>query len=230
MPYPVADTPQGKLFCELPGIDPYAITKLVLSHQTDINCSDQEVFFPCVVSDEINLESPAEQREIMIRTALELTAYYNLNNRVHALLGASPDEIISAWGSSQVTRTKIDSPARLYEAVTYQPERVLNSRSGRMHFFPCVPADASVAFRDFQVRGGFLVSAEMKKGVVTSVRITARRDVECKLKNPWPGKPLCVTDAATQAPVPCETDTENPAFCRFQARKDATYVLSSREN
>jgi hypothetical protein len=37
-----------------------------------------------------------------------------------------------------------------------------------------------MAFRDFQARGGFLVSAEVKKGVVTPVRITVCFRQACK--------------------------------------------------
>jgi hypothetical protein len=67
---------------------------------------------------------------------------------------------------------------------------LLNSRSGRIHFFPCLPPGATVGFRNFQARGGFLVSAEMVKGRPANLRIASRRNVACRFKNPWPaGRP-----------------------------------------
>jgi len=155
-----------------------------------------------------------------------MTGFCNLHNKAFPLLGANPAEIIHGYRPPQgpLKRTKIDSPKRLYEACMRDPERLLNSRSGRIHFFPCVPAWSTVAFGGFQARGGFLVSAEMVKGKVTFVRITARRDGLCRFKNPWSDATPAVVNRATGQPVPCEMAPDD--FASFRAAKEITYELT----
>ena len=104
-------------------------------------------------------------------------------------------------------------------------EQLINSRSGRIHLFPAAPEDASVAFRDMQARGGFEVSAERIKGVVTYVRIASRRDVTCRMMNPWPRTPVLVREQRSNVRVEHGVDTANGECIVFEAEKDRAYLI-----
>jgi hypothetical protein len=189
-----------------------------------------EQFYPTVLADEINLDSPDELKQMMIRTADDMMGFCNLHNKTYPLLGANPDEIIHGYRPPQgpLKRTAIDSPKRLYEACMRDPERLLNSRSGRIHLFPCVPAWSTVAFRGFQARGGFLVSAEMQKGEVAWARITARRNTICTIKTPWPHRGTVIRDLDSgEAITPLAEDGDNDSV-RFKAIKGVEYELRPR--
>ena len=45
--------------------------------------------------------------------------------------------------------------------------------------------------------GAFLVSAEMKNGVVTGVKIVSEKGRDCTVVNPWPGKTVKVAGRET---------------------------------
>ena len=79
-------------------------------------------------------------------------------------------------------------PSPLAASPVATPEALLNSRSGRIHLFPAVASSAEVAFRHFQARGGFLVSAAKNADGVYYVEIQPRRNNRCSLMNPWPGQ------------------------------------------
>jgi hypothetical protein len=102
------------------------------------------------------------------------------------------------------------------------PERLLNSCSGRLHLFPCVPA-GEVAFRRFQARGGLLVSACRDNTGVTYVEIESRRDVECQLMNPWPGKSVRVR--VGQSEVPYKLDESNGQCVLFATTAGQRYLI-----
>jgi hypothetical protein len=96
--------------------------------------------------------------------------------------------------SARVNRgLKLNTPLKKAIACWFEPERLCNSRSGTIFFFPCVPGHFDVAFKDFQARGGFLVTGELRQGRVTYAQIQARRTTECAVMNPWPAKPLSIT-------------------------------------
>ena len=111
---------------------------------------------------------------------------------------------------------------RIYSGKLDAGSYVLNSRSGTIIFFPCVPSEFNVAFRGFQARGGFGVSAEWRDGRVTHAEITARRDGRCAVKNPWPDRPLCILELPGETAVALTT-TQNTHH--FAARAGTTYVL-----
>ena len=53
--------------------------------------------------------------------------------------------------------------------------------------FPAWPPEWDASFR-LLVRGGFLVSSEIKEGKVTFVEIESRLGEECRIRNPWSGR------------------------------------------
>ena len=157
------------------------------------------------VADEINLESAEQDKQIAIRSN-QFHYEQPMNRQVEFLLGKSPDVLCMtsvmgnpAWMIYYAQKVKAGDFSRVLPLKTrpqkaiacwLEPERLCNSRSGTIFLFPCVPGNFDVAFKEFQARGGFLVTGELKSGVVTYARIKARRTTVCRVMNPWPGKEL----------------------------------------
>jgi hypothetical protein len=183
---------------------------------------------PAILADEINLDSDPATREVMLRTA-RLTRGW-LNPMTYHLLGAHPDTVKGGLGGvyfNDIADRPIEAPEHLLDVVTGEPERLLNSRSGRLHLFPCVPEGATLAFRDFQARGGFLVSAECAGGRTTFLRIQARRTLPCPLMNPWPGRAVRIRDEETGAVAPHLTDTDRGECLVFAAQSGHSYLVEA---
>ncbi len=200
------------------------------------------------LTDEINLESPAELRRISMRSNRSFGAAGSsgspLSRLVDCLLGEHPDILCMgnypmwiwmfahpAWmifyaqksGHGEFARDlALQTRPQKAIACWLEPERLLNSRSGTIFFFPCVPSDFDVAFRDFQARGGFRVSGEYRGGTVTYAEITARRDGICSVMNPWPGQPLSILELPDGTPVEFNQTQEK---VQFAAQAGKTYAL-----
>jgi hypothetical protein len=67
-----------------------------------------------------------------------------------------------------------------------------------IHVFPAWPGEWDARYT-LAAPGGFLVSAEMKGGVVGPVRIESRAGGMCRVFNPWAGKRVVVTRAGGKA-------------------------------
>jgi hypothetical protein len=57
-----------------------------------------------------------------------------------------------------------------------------------LRFFPVWPKDQDASFAHLRAWGAFLVSAELKGGVIGKVRILSERGRDCTVLNPWPGR------------------------------------------
>jgi hypothetical protein len=66
-------------------------------------------------------------------------------------------------------------------------EMLLQSHEGVLRFFPCWPKDQDARFGNLRAVGAFLISAELKSSVVTSVKIVSEKGRPCTAQNPWPG-------------------------------------------
>jgi hypothetical protein len=163
--------------------------------------------YPTILADEINLDSPKEQREMMLRTCKKLSTAWT-TGQTRMLLGI-PDK--SMW-------TNLDG------------ETLLNSRSGRMHLFPAVAPGTEVAFRNFQARGAFLVSAARNASEVYFLEVQPRRDGVCRIMNPWPGRTVVVREAGKGEPVPVKVDTSNGECLEFAAVGGKTYSIKAQES
>ena len=182
-------------------------------------------YFPVNMADEINLDSPQELKDMMTRTADVLGSARNWEPYI--LTGACKDEIPRryAYGAQKITDN-----ATLLRELDEAPERLMNSRSGRIHLFPAVPDWTECAFQDFLARGGFRVSAaRTAQGAVSPVTITAVRTITCQLMNPWPGRAVLVTDETARQAVPAVMDTANGECVVFQAEAGHTYSISMEE-
>jgi hypothetical protein len=211
-PYPVWPTAQGPIFGDVAGVDPTA---------------QGYNFFPgvmpTVLADQITLDSGPDEIDTMLRTASSTGGWKNQD--VYHLLGAFPDRIKGVPAAEFYPAKPdvlLDTPEACLNAFEREPERLLNSRGGSIHLFPCVPPDCTVAFRRFQARGGFLVSAEMRHGTVTHVCIEARRNVPCVFANPWPGETV---EVRTGEGVAVQVSTEG-ARLTFAAQAGEAYQLS----
>jgi hypothetical protein len=66
-------------------------------------------------------------------------------------------------------------------------EMLLQSHEGVLRFFPCWPKDQDARFGTLRGCGAFLVSAELKGGAISGVKIVSERGKPCAVQNPWPG-------------------------------------------
>jgi hypothetical protein len=196
-PYPTWKKPEGVIFAGMPGVEP--------QHLPGDHFGDAAAY-PTILADEINLDSPAEQREMMLRTVRVLPS--GSTNGTLTLLGVAPDPANR--------RNRGDA------------ETLLNSRSGRIHLFPAVQPLAEVAFRNFQARGGFLVSAAKNAEGVYFVEIQSRRDLPCRLMNPWPGKRPVVHEVGKTENLPAELDTGNGECLVFATIAGHQYRVEPR--
>jgi hypothetical protein len=71
-------------------------------------------------------------------------------------------------------------------------EMLLQSYDGVLRLFPCWPTNLDARFETLRAVGAFLVSAEMKSGAITGVKITSEKGKDCTVVNPWPGKSVRV--------------------------------------
>lgn len=158
--------------------------------------------YPTLLADEINLDSNDELRKQMIRTATEIPSPHAPEALM--LLGAS------------------NPPA---SGGNFVPEALLNSRSGRLHLFPDVADNAVVAFRRFQARGAFLVSAAKDGSGVTFVEIEARRNIPCSIMNPWPGNEVAIVTRNGGKKILFTVDRNNGECLVIPARRGESYFL-----
>jgi alpha-L-fucosidase 2 len=67
-------------------------------------------------------------------------------------------------------------------------EMLLQSHEGVVRLFPCWPKDQNARFGGLRTVGAFLVSSELKNGVVLGVKIVSEKGRDCTVVNPWPGR------------------------------------------
>lgn len=210
-PYPTFETEEGLIYAGVPGIKP----------RWSKGCHPWYIgVYPTTLADEIHLDSSTEEKEIMLRTARSVPAGHN--RPVYVLLGECKDRLPTVDGTHP---RKIETYADLCRAINEDPERVINSRSGRIHLFPAVPDWAEISFRRFQARGGFWVSAARTASGVTLVEIEARRSSWCQIMNPWPGEGIMIVEINTGGPIEFQSDTSHQECIAFEAGKGKTYQL-----
>ena len=168
------------------------------------------------LSDEINLDSPQELKDLMVRTADVVMS----SGDPYVLVGAAADYVPPRYAYGA---TKIEDYAVLSNQIVSTPERLMNSRSGRIHLFPVVPAWTEATFRGFLARGGFEVSASRNPDGVQAVVVKARRSVPLQLMNPWKGKHPAVTDLTTGKTVKYTMNKSNGECIVFNAEAGHTY-------
>ncbi len=157
-PYPTYETEEGPIFVDVRGASP-------------IKYNIMPVAYPAVLADEITLDSPPEDLEIMKRTLR------------HA----------SGWGSAGTT-VILGRPGT-------GPENLLNCRSGWIRLFWAAPEGRDIGFHKFLAKGAFEVSAEYVDGEVSPVFIHSRLGNRCRLVNPWPGREVLIRETGVDEPL-----------------------------
>jgi hypothetical protein len=206
-PYPTWQKSNGLIFGELPGFEPRRDSR---DHQNEVSS------YITTLADEINLDSPQSEKDMMLRT-VELTPQAASTGEALTLLGkpASPGSN-SLGGGGGGGGAGIGGDA----------ETFLNSRSGRIHLFPVENEEnPDIAFHNFQAKGGFLVSACKNTEGVYYVGIEARRDIQCQLMNPWPGKQVIVHEEGKSESLPVEIDKSNGECLIFSAIANHRYLV-----
>jgi hypothetical protein len=182
------------VFCAIRGVEPVHV---------DPDHFGEAPEYPTILADEINLDSPKEQKETMLRTARKL----------------------SNAGTTGQTLILLGQPAAKTMWNIFDAESLLNSRSGRMHLFPAVTPGTAVAFRNFQARGAFLVSAAKNADEVYFLEVQARRDSVCRIMNPWSGKRVVVHEVGNTEPVAVKIDKSNGECLVFAAVAGSRYLI-----
>jgi len=108
-----------------------------------------------------------------------------------------------------------------------QPERLLNSRSGRIHLFPCVPVFAEIGFRNLLARGGFEVSAMYSGGTTTFLQVKSRRDNVCRIANPWGNAKLKVLQLPGRNKIIYKSDSLRIPGIYFNAKANTSYLIQT---
>ncbi|MEO5715154.1 MAG: LamG-like jellyroll fold domain-containing protein [Luteolibacter sp.] len=80
-------------------------------------------------------------------------------------------------------------------------EMLMQSHEGVLRFFPCWPNTLDARFGTLRADGAFLVSAELKGGIVSDVKITSEKGVDCTIVNPWSGRKIQVVRNGTKAEI-----------------------------
>jgi hypothetical protein len=225
VPYPTWKRPEGLVFAEMPDLEPMHLPgdHFALSGA-----------YPALLADEINLDSPREQREMIIRSVLTLPT--GQTNPTLLVLGVAPPVQDPPPPAGDESRPSASAGALRRRAATIDAEMLLNSRGGRIHLFPVTVWDPpivdalskknEIAFRNFQARGGFLVSACKNTEGVYHVEIESRRDLPCQLMNPWPGKQVTVREAGNAASVPVQVDSKNGECLLFPTHAGRKYLVT----
>ena len=153
--------------------------------------------------DDIGIDSPREQLDLARRTL----------------------KLINVWephrGYLKVVRRRLG----IWEpADGLALENLLQSHTGAMRIFPCVPPDFSGGFKNLGAQGGFVVSAERSGGRVRSFTLTSLAGNPCTLTNPWPDESVKVIDLETAGEI--SADTQNGRI-HFQTIRDHKYRVKA---
>lgn len=113
----------------------------------------------------------------------------------------------------------VETPLSAVESIDYL---LLQSWGGIIRIFPAVPDRwQNVTFHDLRTEGAFLVSAELKAGVVDNVTIRSEAGKSCTVLNPWKHRNLVVRDAAGKS---LKTSASDDRFT-FATEAGKTYRL-----
>ena len=103
-------------------------------------------------------------------------------------------------------------------------EMLLQSHENVLRLFPCWPMDQDARFGDLRAVGAFLVSAELKAGVVSGVKIVSEKARDCTVQNPWPDKAPSVFELKDGDKEPVEIDVAGDRFT-FATRPGGRYAV-----
>lgn len=100
-------------------------------------------------------------------------------------------------------------------------EMLCMGHQGVVRLFPVWPRDKDALFSQLRVEGAFLVSGELKKGMVVSVSVFSEQGRILNLINPWKGKSVCLEVNGS------EKKTLTGDTIRLETKSGKTYRFTS---
>ncbi|MCP4309672.1 MAG: hypothetical protein GY790_00280 [Bacteroidetes bacterium] len=80
-------------------------------------------------------------------------------------------------------------------------EMLCMGHGGVLRVFPVWPKGKDASFHSLRTHGAFLVSSELKEGVVQYVKIVSERGRDCTMENPWPGRSVSLSGSSKREQV-----------------------------
>ena len=106
-------------------------------------------------------------------------------------------------------------------------EMLFQSHEGILRFFPVWERKKDAAFCRLRGYGAFVVSAELKNGVVGGVALTSEKGRPCSVLCPWESG---MTVLENGAPVPCELrETRDGTVYTFETRAGGQYNMEPKK-
>jgi hypothetical protein len=103
-------------------------------------------------------------------------------------------------------------------------EMILQSYDGCIRVFPALPKKKSgeARFANLRAVGAFLVSSEIRKGVVQYIAIDSQAGGRCRIVNPWAQEEVTVTDLATKK----STRLDSGGVLEFSTTRNHVYRIA----
>jgi hypothetical protein len=155
---------------------------------------------PIFPGDEITWFSPPERRQLFERT-LRWLRHNGNNSHIMVNVARARFSLPEAYTETRAHFSKIATPNGLYASwpghgyylaeswafAGLAAELLLQSVGDIIRVFPAWPQDQDARFTRLRAQGGFLVSAELRKGEVARLEITSTAGGPARLLSPWPG-------------------------------------------
>ncbi|WP_438453282.1 glycosyl hydrolase family 95 catalytic domain-containing protein [Streptomyces asiaticus] len=185
--------------------------------------------------DQLNLDSPAAQRQAAIDTLDAMNSWGEDNNfaksfGIAARVGypASPllaqlkSRINAEIQTNQTGSVQVGGLESI-SAIDAINSMMLQSDNGTIRLFPDYPSGRRGHFSNLRAQGGYLVSADYDGTTVSNVSVVAdNQGGVATVLNPWPGQSLKVTDARGNIVA----TTQNGDRYTFTSRAGGRYTLA----
>lgn len=185
----------------------------------------------------IGPDSPAEELEIARNTLDVRNGWFDsngMNSLYPAAVRVGYDPLVILAKLREMIQTKaatngfIKGNPHGVENCSIVPntinEMLCMGHKGVLRLFPAWPVEKDARFSNLRVWGAFLVSSELKGGVVRHVSIHSEKGRPCTLVNPWPGKSIDVYRDG----IKVETLKGDKVVLKTEA--GATFLLSGSES
>jgi len=103
-------------------------------------------------------------------------------------------------------------------------EMLLQSYEGVIRLFPVWPRERAARFETLRAAGAFLISAELRDGVVQPVIIESEKGCDCTVQNPWQGKRPAVFELNDGKETVVEIEAAGDRFT-FKTRPGGRYTV-----
>ncbi|MBI4560248.1 MAG: hypothetical protein HY706_21875 [Candidatus Hydrogenedentes bacterium] len=156
--------------------------------------------------DDIGLDSPPEQLELARRTLAH----------------------INVWEPHRGYLSRVRRRLAIFEPSDgIDIENVLQSHTGTIHVFPCVPADFAGSFENLGAQGAFIVSASRTSEGVEKIELHSLAGNACTIANPWPDNEITITCRQTGAYISADT---NDVVFKFLTEPGKDYLITPATN